>query len=994
MGKQEEDMPKHSVDSFIFNLIYDGKKVEKVLYLSGKIRNVYGIDEKAYSEQLISGKIEEKIVPEDVEMVRKERRRIFDSDKPGQLIYRIKKEGKAVWIEEKLFPNKSDKNQPLLCGVIQNISSQVALENRLKKSEEKYRKIFENNLAGVFRTHVDGTILECNQAFAAILGYASPEELMNVNIASLYYDQNERQPYIEKLRTSGTLNHYISKLKRKDGRRLILDNNVSIVEDDTGKKNIIEGTLIDITALQETKEALELSEKKYRLLFEEANNAILLVTLGVKGNVVIDINQLGVDMFGDSSHEIIGLDLFELIAGDYGIDKNINKILARRNKSEKEWKFKRLDGEEFYAEVWFSKLELAEGQFCQMVVRDISERKKRERELFESRQSFKSIVDSTLFAVLIFTDEELVYANPTGEQLYRRFLNRNSDKLYEVFPQEQRKLIERLVEESREGTSPFTEIALRARKEEKNYSINVVDVVHNQKSSKLFLLRDITLEKEYHIQKHRAEIAEVANKELQKEIEKNRRTQEELLEKTAILRAFHESSRNLFIVTLDQKFRITSMNYNFKSSIKRLLDKKVKEGDLFLDLYYKEQGVEEKFIEKFRKVFNGEPQVIVSHFPTLQGEFWAETFINPIITEGGKIKEISCISHDITEKVEIQNKIKRSEASMRATLLAIPDFIFRINAKGYFTDSRVKDNDLGNLRKFMTTDEFVGKHIREVFKNKKIAENFIENLQEALASDGLHTQRFSFYLGDEKRARKRFFENRFSKISDDEVVIISRDITEAMEYESRLVESVKEKEILLKEVHHRVKNNLQVINSILNLQSSYVYDPATLEIINESQNRIRSMSYIHESLYQTKDFNAIDFQDYMTTLVHNLIHSYQQYGQEIKLVLDVAKVKLALDQAIPCGLIMNELVSNALKYAYPSGTEQGEIAIRIYKKGKKIHIEVEDHGVGLPPDFSIENSESLGLSLVDTLVHQLEGELVLKRNSGTKFLIIFEKQEV
>lgn len=230
-------------------------------------------------------------------------------------------------------------------------------------------------------------------------------------------------------------------------------------------------------------------------------------------------------------------------------------------------------------------------------------------------------------------------------------------------------------------------------------------------------------------------------------------------------------------------------------------------------------------------------------------------------------------------------------------------------------------------------------------------------------------------------------------MNDNEVVVLARNVTETIEYESMLVESVREKEILLKEVHHRVKNNLQVINSILNLQSSYVEDPKTLEIINESQNRIRSMSYIHESLYQTKDFSSINFADYITNLVQNLVHSYQLYHDKIELQFNVGPVKLALDQAIPCGLILNELVSNALKYAYP-GEKRGQIVIEVVEENGRIQLGVEDFGIGLPEGFKIEHSESLGLSLVYTLVDQLDGELKLKRLGGTKFLITFDKQEV
>ena len=190
-----------------------------------------------------------------------------------------------------------------------------------------------------------------------------------------------------------------------------------------------------------------------------------------------------------------------------------------------------------------------------------------------------------------------------------------------------------------------------------------------------------------------------------------------------------------------------------------------------------------------------------------------------------------------------------------------------------------------------------------------------------------------------------------------------------------------------------MKNNLQVINSILNLQSSYVQDERTLEIINESQNRIRSMSYIHESLYQTKDFSSINFSDYIKNLVQNLVHSYQLFTDKISLEFELEQVKLALDQAIPCGLILNELVSNSLKYAYPA-SQKGKIIIGVKENEGKLQLSVEDFGVGLPEKFDIENSDSLGLSLVFTLVDQLDGQLSLKTHGGTKFYITFEMQEV
>ena len=200
--------------------------------------------------------------------------------------------------------------------------------------------------------------------------------------------------------------------------------------------------------------------------------------------------------------------------------------------------------------------------------------------------------------------------------------------------------------------------------------------------------------------------------------------------------------------------------------------------------------------------------------------------------------------------------------------------------------------------------------------------------------------------------------------------------------------------MLLKEVHHRVKNNLQVISSILNLQSSYVKDQGTLNILKESQNRIKSMAFIHESLYQTKDFSSINFTEYVQNLANNLMHSYSNINHDVKLKLDIQNVFLNLDLAIPCGLIINEIVSNALKYAFVEKREDCEIRINMSVRGDKLLLMIGDNGKGLPANIDYRNTESLGLQLVVTLVDQLSGTIELENNNGVNFIIIFKYNEV
>ena len=223
-----------------------------------------------------------------------------------------------------------------------------------------------------------------------------------------------------------------------------------------------------------------------------------------------------------------------------------------------------------------------------------------------------------------------------------------------------------------------------------------------------------------------------------------------------------------------------------------------------------------------------------------------------------------------------------------------------------------------------------------------------------------------------------------------EISCLAFQITTRKETEDKLYNTVKEKEILLKEVHHRVKNNLQVISSILSLQASYVSDRKTLEILKESQDRIKTMSFVHESLYQDSDFSSIKLSDYVSTLAQNLIYSYKSDDFNIKLDTHFDEIFLNLYQAIPCGLIINELVSNALKHAFKK-ISKGKLSIHIYKKANKILLNIGDNGIGMPDNINIENTETLGFQLVHALVDQLDGTIDVNNKNGTEYLIKFEQ---
>jgi two-component sensor histidine kinase len=213
---------------------------------------------------------------------------------------------------------------------------------------------------------------------------------------------------------------------------------------------------------------------------------------------------------------------------------------------------------------------------------------------------------------------------------------------------------------------------------------------------------------------------------------------------------------------------------------------------------------------------------------------------------------------------------------------------------------------------------------------------------------------------------------------------------ERTQAEGKLLDSLQEKEVLLREIHHRVKNNLQIITSLLRLQAGQVQNTVAREILRESQNRVQSIAFIHEQLYLTKDFSKIDFSRYFQSLAHHLFQSFGARSNLITLKVDIENIFLDMDLAIPCSIIFNELISNALKHAFPEG-RSGKIEISLSEFGENYEMAVRDDGVGLPPDWKMESTASLGLQLVTALVQQIQGKLDCDRQGGTRFRIVFPK---
>jgi len=343
---------------------------------------------------------------------------------------------------------------------------------------------------------------------------------------------------------------------------------------------------------------------------------------------------------------------------------------------------------------------------------------------------------------------------------------------------------------------------------------------------------------------------------------------------------------------------------------------------------------------------------------------------------------------DITNRKKIEESLRENEKKYRTLFESDPDYTILLTLDGHLADVNQAAMDITGFPK----NELIGKHFMElkIFPEEELQLNVKRFSSIAKGKEMIPFESRIYDANGEIRLIE--IKQTFIKLDDkiEYILLICSDITQRKKAENEIKSSLKEKEILLQEIHHRVKNNMQIISSLLNLQKQHVKDEEAVNVLTESQNRVKSMAMIHEKLYQSNNLTDIKFSEYVPRLVSDLFYSYNIPVDQIDVVIIVEDIKLNIETAVPCGLIISELVSNSFKHAYPQG-RKGKLKVSLKKYDDHYELMVCDDGIGFPEELDFKNTETLGLQLVNNLVSQLNGEISLDKSHGTKFKVIFKE---
>lgn len=716
-----------------------------------------------------------------------------------------------------------------------------------------------------------------------------------------------------------------------------------------------------------TEETLSESEEKFKEVFNQVNDIITLIELkedGGAGNY-IEVNDVAIKILGYSFDEFLQMKPSDIgKKGEYTRDK-VNTLLNKgRVTFERTYITK--DGLEIPVEINSHVFTFKGKKVALSVARDISERKKAEE------------INKRLAAIVESSDDAIIFKDLNG---IIKSWNRGAEKIYGYSADEIiGKSISLLI------SSDSDELSVILKNIKKGKGIEHYETTRIKKNGEKIYI-SLTISPVRDINGNLIGASSIGY---------------DMTERKKAEEAFKEMSyRNQLILNsvgegiygIDREGNITFFN-NYAESITGYIAEEVI-GKNAHDLIHHTKidgspfSVDECAVHNMSLMLGKSERILNDLFWKKDGTSFPVDYTTTPLIENGQINGAVVVFIDITKRKKAEDALKQSEEKFRELFNSANDMIsLNYIEKDGLPGKFIEINDVGCKRLGYTKDEFLNMTPKDIIAPEKFLEmpkNALELKKSGYAEyEMIHVTKNGGKIPVEVNNHIFNFKGKTVALA------ISRDITERKEAEKLLKESLREKEMLLKEIHHRVKNNLMVISSLLNLQSQYIKDKEVLGIFKESQSRAKSMAMIHERLYRSSDLKRIDFGEYIKTLATDLFRTYVHDSSLIKLNMDVEDIMLDINTAVPLGLIVNELVSNSMKHAFPDKME-GKIEVDFKHKGSNFLLSVSDNGVGLPEDVDFKNTESLGLQLVNSLVNQIDGEINLNKEKGTEFTIIFRE---
>jgi PAS domain S-box-containing protein len=953
---------------------------------------------------------------------------------------------------ERTWPERTLTLLKIVGEIFVNALERKRSEQGLEESEKKYRRLVDNSLTGLYITQ-NHLVRFCNQKFAEIFGYGRPEELVGMSVQNLVspecWKTVDRQV---RLRESGRKRtaRYEFRAVRKDGTAFEVEVLGSRIFYEG--KPAIQGVMIDITERKKAVEHLRESENKYRALFEGV--PVGLYRTSPEGEI-LDLNPTMVRMLGfEDKISVLGRQAGDFYLDPRDRDRASSFLVKDGVLRNFEFRVKRVDGRVIWVQDNAHAVLDSKGRIIcyEGSLLDITRLKQEEKEIqnradqvirhqaallemakmsfSDLDSSFKSTTEidaRTLgvdrVSVWFFNPEHTeitchdFYSRPEGVH-DRGMVLKAKDYPHYFKALEESRVIAADGALSDPRTCEFSEAYLKPRN-----IVSMMDIPIRRQGKIIGILchehtgreRKWTLEEQHFaislgdaitlaLEASEGKRMEQVNASIFKISEASNSAQN----LQALFHSIHQvisglmPAKNFYISLYDPVRGLLSFPYFVDECDTAPEPKPLGRG---LTEYVLRTGQAllaspEVFaeLEKRGEVESiGAPSIDWLGVPLNINGVTIGVMVVQTYTEGSRYSEedkniLKFVCDQIAmvvERKKTEEDVQERERFLSSMFESIQDGI-SILAEDY-TILRVNttmENWYSHALPLIGKKCYQAYHLRDrvcdVCPTRKTIET-AEAAYEVVSKVGPGgdvtgwLDLFSFPLIDKKTGQMKG------------VIEYVRDISERKRAEDRLQESLQEKEVLLREIHHRVKNNMQVISSLLNLQSRQIKDPEVFEMFKESQRRIRSMALIHERLYQSSDLSRIEFSEYLRNLATHLFHSYQVEASRVQLRIEAEEVHLNINTAIPCGLIVNELVSNALKHGFPEG-RKGQLDIDLHRvAGDGYVLRVTDDGVGFPEGLDFRKTETLGMQIVNTLVSQIDASIDLAREKGTKFTIHFQE---